>query len=48
MKLLLEKFEKAGEEYENALSLSKETIASLEAPMIPKDEYLRNVNGGQG
>lgn len=42
---LLEKFEKAGEEYETALSLSKETIASLEAPMIPKEEYLRNVNG---
>lgn len=42
---LLEKFEKAGEEYETALSLSKETIAALEAPMIPKEEYLRNVNG---
>ena len=42
---LLAKFEKAGEEYETALSLSKETIASLEAPMIPKEEYLRNVNG---
>ena len=42
---LLEKFEKAGEEYETALSLSKETVAALEAPMIPKEEYLRNVNG---
>ena len=42
---LLVKFEKAGEEYETALSLSKETIAALEAPMIPKEEYLRNVNG---
>ena len=42
---LLEKFEKAGEEYETALSLSKETIAALETPMIPKEEYIRNVNG---
>lgn len=42
---LLVKFEKAGEEYETALSLSKETIAALETPMIPKEEYLRNVNG---
>ena len=42
---LLARFEKAGEEYETALSLSKETIASLETPMIPKDEYLRIVNG---
>ena len=42
---LLAKFEKVGEEYETALSLSKETIASLETPMIPKEEYLRNVNG---
>ena len=42
---LLAKFEKAGEEYETALSLSRETVAALEAPMIPKEEYLRNVNG---
>lgn len=42
---LLAKFEKAGEEYANNLTLSKETIATLETPMIPKEEYLRNVNG---
>ena len=42
---LLAKFEKAGEEYEKTLSLSKETVASLETPMISKEEYLRNVNG---
>ena len=42
---LLAKFEKAGEEYEKALSLSKETVASLETPMIPKEVYLRIVNG---
>ena len=42
---LLAHFEKAGEEYDRTLTLSKETIALLEAPMIPKEEYLRNVNG---
>lgn len=42
---LLLKFEKAGEEYEKTLSLSKETVESLETPMIPKEEYLRIVNG---
>ncbi len=43
---LLDKFEKAGEEYGKNLSLSSETVAALETPMIPKEEYLRNVNGG--
>lgn len=42
---LLARFEKAGEEYEKSLTLSKETVTSLEAPMIPKEEYLRIVNG---
>ena len=42
---LLAKFEKAGEEYGQAMTLSEETVASLETPMIPKEEYLRIVNG---
>ena len=42
---LLEKFEKAGEEYEKAFALSEETVASLQTPMIPKEDYLRAVNG---
>ncbi len=42
---LLKKFEKAGEEYAAALHLSKETVAELETPMIPAEEYIRNVNG---
>ena len=42
---LLVKFEKAGEEYEKNLSLSPETVAQLETPMIPKEEYIRIVNG---
>ena len=42
---LLEKFEKAGEEYAAALTLSAETVAALETPMISKEDYLRNVNG---
>ncbi len=42
---LLESFEKAGEEYADNMKLSPETIAILEKPMIPKEEYLRNVNG---
>ena len=43
---LLEKFEKAGEEYAASLTLSAETIAALETPMIPREEYIRQVNGG--
>ena len=42
---LLERFEKAGEEYAASLTLSAETIAALETPMIPKEEYIRLVNG---
>ena len=42
---LLDRFEKAGEEYARDLALSPETIAQLEAPMIPKDVYLSIVNG---
>ena len=43
---LLDLFEKAGEEYAQSLSLSPETVARLETPMIPKEMYLRIVNGG--
>ena len=43
---LLAKFEKAGEEYSSSLHLSLETIAELETPMIPKEMYIQNVNGG--
>lgn len=43
---LLDKFEKAGEEYAETFTLSAETIALLETPMISKEEYIRNVNGG--
>ncbi len=42
---LLERFEKAGEEYAISLTLSPETKASLEIPMIPKEMYIQNVNG---
>ena len=41
---LLERFEKAGEEYALSLTLSAETVRELETPMIPKEEYIRNVN----
>ena len=43
---LLARFEKAGEEYAQNLSLSPETVAALETPMIPKEMYIRIVNGG--
>ena len=43
---LLAKFEKAGEEYAESFTLSAETVASLEYPMISREDYLRNVNGG--
>ena len=43
---LLARFEKAGEEYAQNHSLSPETIAALEIPMIPKEMYIRIVNGG--
>ena len=42
---LLEKFQKAGEEYAFNLNLSKETVTELEKPMISAEEYIRNVNG---
>ena len=42
---LLARFEKAGEEYAVSLKLSAETVAALEKPMIPKEEYIRQVNG---
>ena len=41
---LLARFEAAGEEYAKALTLSPETIASLEVPMIPNEMYIPNVN----
>ena len=43
---LLDAFEAAGEEYARSLELSPETIARLETPMIPKETYIRIVNGG--
>ncbi len=42
---LLERFRKAGEEYESTLTLSVETIAELERPMISAEDYIKNVNG---
>jgi len=45
VKMNMERFEKAGEEYAVLLTLSPETIAALETPMIPKEEYIRQVNG---
>ena len=42
---LLKRFEEAGGEYAATLTLSSETVAALETPMIPKEEYIRNVNG---
>ena len=42
---LLARFEKAGEEYADSKTISSETIASLETPMIPKEQYIRIVNG---
>ena len=45
---LLARFEKAGEEYAETLSLSPETVAELEKPMIPGEDYIRMVNGERG
>ncbi len=45
---LLARFEKAGEEYAASLSLSAGTVAELERPMIPKEAYIRQVNGTAG
>ena len=41
---LLDRFRKAGEEYAVTLTLSAETIAELERPMISAEDYIRNVN----
>ena len=43
---LLARFERAGEEYARTLTLSPETVAELERPMIPAEDYIRIVNGG--
>ncbi len=43
---LLARFERAGEEYAAALTLCAQTVAELETPMIPAEEYLRRVNAG--
>ncbi len=42
---LLARFEQAGREYAETMTLSPETVADLERPMIPKEEYIRQVNG---
>ena len=42
---LLRRFEEAGAEYTETLTLSGETVQALETPMIPKEEYIRQVNG---
>ena len=43
---LLKRFEEAGAEYAERLTLSPETVSELETPMISAEEYIRNVNGG--
>ena len=43
---LLKRFEEAGAEYAERLTLSPETISALETPMISAEDYIRNVNGG--
>ena len=42
---LLAAFEEAGAEYAEKLTLSADTVARLEKPMIPKEAYIRIVNG---
>jgi hypothetical protein len=42
---LLERFQKAGEEYAATLHLSQETLAELEKPMISAEAYIQSVNG---
>ena len=44
---LLARFETAGEEYARTMKLSRETVAGLETPMIPKEDYIRGVNRKQ-
>ena len=41
---LLEKFRLAGEEFAKTCTLSQETVRLLEAPMLPKEVYLGQVN----
>ena len=41
---LLERFRLAGQEYANGRTLSLETVKALETPMMPREEYLKNVN----
>ena len=41
---LLARFEQAGAEYAATLALSAETVAGLETPMIPGEEYIRRIN----
>ncbi len=43
--LLKAKLYNAGKEYINTFNLSKETIESLETPMIPMEAYINIVNG---
>jgi len=44
---LLKRFEAAGMEYAERRTLSPETIAALETPMISKEEYIQNVNAAR-
>ena len=41
---LLEKFRLAGREYARTLALSPQTIAALETPMMPREDYLAHIN----
>lgn len=45
---LIEKFVNAGKEFAEKLTLSDETIASLEVPMLPNDVYIQIVNQNAG
>ena len=42
---LLARFEEAGREFAKTLTLKDETVSALETPMIPKEEYIRIING---
>ena len=42
---LLARFEEAGAESAAGMTLSPETVAALETPMIPKEMYISIVNG---
>lgn len=44
---LLERFRLAGGEYARTQTLSPDTIRALEKPMIPKEDYLRDVNASE-